>query len=193
MAKYSVEERLDMYNLYIQNYRNSFIASERYAELYPERRQPHRKTFQKLSNHLSEFGTLQNIINHRVIETANEVNVLAQINLNPESGQRKVAEECNLSKSGVQKILAKHGFHDYKFQPVQNLHPGDELRRLEFCQWLCNEIGNDPNFSASVLWSDESLFTNSGIFNRRNSHFYATNNPLMVRELRPQNRFSFNI
>lgn len=194
MVRFSVDERLDMYNVYIRNYRNSVAASQSYANMYPERRQPNRNIFQRISLHLNEFGTLENVRNNRpVIETVNEINVLAQIHINPESSQRKIALECNLSKSGVQKILKKHKYHAFKVKPVQKLHPGDNQRRLEFCHWFRDQLREDPDFSTKILWSDETTFTNSGMFNTRNKHFYAVENPYLIQEVRPQIRFSINI
>ncbi|KAJ8924014.1 hypothetical protein NQ315_006790, partial [Exocentrus adspersus] len=111
---------------------------------------------------------------------------------NPETSQRNIALESNLSKSGVQKIIKKHKYHDYKVKPVQTIHPGDNERRLQFCNWFRDEIREDHDVPCKILWSDESLFTNSGIFNRRNKHFYATQNPYLIQEVRPQIRFSLN-
>lgn len=45
----------------------------------------------------------------------------------------------------------------------------------------------------NILWSDKSLFTNSGMFNRRNTHYYALENPHLTRQVRPQVRFSVNV
>ena len=53
--------------------------------------------------------------------------------------------------------------------------------------------GSDNNFSCKIIWGDETSFTNKGIFNRRNKHFYATNNPHLIQEVRPQVRFSLNL
>lgn len=193
MALYSVSEKLDMYNVYISNQRNSVAASRSYAELYPERRQPTRHIFQRVSSQLNEFHTLERAKNRHVDFTENEVNVLAQIYLNPESSQRRIGSECGLSKTGVQKILKKHKYHDFKYKPVQKLYPGDEHRRLEFCHWFRRLLREDPDFPSKILWTDETLFSNSGVFNRKNKHYYVVENPLLVQEVRPQIRFSINV
>jgi len=54
-------------------------------------------------------------------------------------------------------------------------------------------LNADPMFSTTILWTDETTFTNSGMFNRKNKHFYAQNNPHLVEETKPQNRFSLNM
>lgn len=191
---FPLNEKIDMYNVYIRNYRNAVVAARVYHELYPERRQPDPSSFRRVWARVNQKGHFENRRkrnpnNQRV----SEINVLAQIHINPETSQRKISEDCNLSKSCVQKILKKHKLHDFKFQPVQTLHVGDEQRRLQFCRWFRNELDMDPYFCQKILWTDETLFTNSGIFNRKNKHHYATNNPHLIRSVRPQVRFSVNI
>lgn len=190
---YSVSEKRDMYNAYIRNFRNATISSRVYGELYPERRRPNPTTFLRLFRFVDEHGSFQNKRVRNLGEMANEINVLAQVNIDPGLAQRKIGMECNLSKSGVQKILKKHRYHDFKYKPVQKLHPDDAQRRLDFCRWFRATLRQDPNFCHKIIWSDESLFTNSGMFNRRNKHFYSTQNPHLVREVRPQVRFSVNV
>lgn len=123
----------------------------------------------------------------------NEINILAQIQMNPENSTRSIARECGTSCTTVKRILKKHKYHDYKFKAVQKLHVGDEGRRLEFCRWFQGKLGNDITYARKIIWSDETTFTNSGIFNRRNKHFYATENPHLLQETRPQVRFHLNV
>lgn len=195
MVRYTLEERKDMFELYIKCSRNSLRAKQRYVELYPERNHPDIKIFRRLSQTLAECGSFNRSRDHYVTrrEPVSDINVLAQIHINPENSCRKIAPECNLSKSRVQQIIRKYGYHDYKYQPVQNLNPNDPQRRLEFCNWFRRKLRNDNNFSCKIIWGDETSFTNKGIFNRRNKHFYATNNPHLIQEVRPQVRFSLNL
>lgn len=130
---------------------------------------------------------------YRERNTNNEINVLAQVNINPEYSSRFIASQCGITASGVQKILKKYKFHDYKFQRVQKLHPGDSERRLTFCNWYQRMINANPNFCNTILWTDETTFTNSGMFNRKNKHFYAVANPHLFQETKPQIRYSINL
>lgn len=171
------------------------VAVQNYAQLYPERRQPDRSTFRRQVIRLNEIGNLGDRSRNRGanLDNVSEINVLAQVHANPEVSQREIGKECNLSQSQVQKFLKKNKFHYYKYQPTQSLHPGDNERRLQFCHWFRDQLREDPNFTKTILWSDESLFTNKGMFNRRNQHFYATENPHLIRQVRPQIRFSLNV
>ncbi|CAH1109917.1 unnamed protein product [Psylliodes chrysocephalus] len=75
---------------------------------------------------------------YQVPHTDNEINVLAQIHINPENSTRRIAKECVVGTSTVKRILKKHKCHGYKFQKVQKLHAGDSDRRLIFCHSTMN-------------------------------------------------------
>lgn len=104
-----------------------------------------------------------------------------------------MASELNLSQSRVWRTLHQNRFKPYKIHVSHTLLPGDNLRRLEYCNWLLGRIENDENFLNNIIWTDESKFTNSGMFNRNTEHYWAVENPRQNRARRPQNRFGINV
>ncbi|KAJ8911709.1 hypothetical protein NQ315_013171 [Exocentrus adspersus] len=184
MERYSADEIIDMYNIYHRIMKNCSRTEDNHIGQSS-------KVWRDVYSSFIHWVMYQK--RRLVHDTTNEINVIAQIHINPETSQRNIALESNLSKSGVQKIIKKHKYHDYKVKPVQTIHPGDNERRLQFCNWFRDEIREDHDVPCKILWSDESLFTNSGIFNRRNKHFYATQNPYLIQEVRSQIRFSLNV
>lgn len=194
MVRYSRSEKKDMYDVYIKCNRNSGEAAERYLQLYPGRRQPSLLIYYRIALNMAHEGNIEKKRGKYLKRnTINEINVLSQVYINPETSSRAISRECGVSASTVKNILKKHKYHDYKFQTVQKLHPGDYNRRIEFCRWYKRKLNNDVSFHGRILWTDESTFTNSGIFNRKNKHFYATDNPHLIQEVRPQIRFSINL
>lgn len=190
---YSAEEKYDMYNIYIKSNRDSTAAAVNYATTYPDRQQPHRTIFSRIAKALMS-GSLSNPRKkYEKPPSANEINVLAQLYINPRQSSRAISSQCGISDSFARKIIKKYKYHDYKYTPVQKLYPGDPDRRLEFCQWFQDQTAADPLFCRKIIWSDESLFTNCGMFNRRNAHVYALENPHLIREVRNQYRFSVNV
>lgn len=93
----------------------------------------------------------------------------------------------------VQNTLKTNKFKPYKIHLTQTLIPGDEERRLQFCQWLLAETENDQDLLKNIIWTDECRFTNLGLFNRHNEHYWARENPHLNVPARPQHRFGFNI
>lgn len=70
----------------------------------------------------------------------------------------------------VQRILKEHRLHAYHFVKVQNLLPENYGCRVNFCTWLLAKEEEQPGFSHSILFTDESCFTCEDSFNVHNSH-----------------------
>jgi hypothetical protein len=83
--------------------------------------------------------------------------------------------------------------HPYSFTVLQAFRPGDNTRRIDFCEFLVVKMQEDANFLSKIIWTDEAKFTREGIINRRNLHHWAQENPHAVREAHFQDTFSFNV
>lgn len=104
-----------------------------------------------------------------------------------------MVNNLDLPYSQIQRTLKEEKFKPYKIHISQTLQPGDELRRLDFCQWLLGKIAENGNFLENIIWTDECRFTNCGFFNRHNEHYWARENPRVNIQVRPQHRFGFNV
>lgn len=90
--------------------------------------------------------------------------------------------------------MKSHSYKPFKIHISQTLQPGDPERRLAYCLWLREEINRQGNnFLNKIIWSDETKFTNCGIFNRHNEHIWSIENPEGNRQGRPQVRFDINV
>lgn len=112
---------------------------------------------------------------------------------NPRGSTRQFALELNMPRSRIQKILKNHRYHPYKLHVSQELRPGDNERRLEFCNWLDRKLQQNEDFLNNIIWTDECNFSTSGLFNRNNEHYYAVENPHQNQQVRRQGRASFNV
>lgn len=93
----------------------------------------------------------------------------------------------------IWRTLKANKYRPYKIHLSQKLRPGDEIRRMDFCNWLQNKVEEDNGFLSKVIWTDECSFTTQGIFNRHNEHYWSIENPRQHQEVRPQGRMSFNV
>lgn len=187
--------RLDLLEAYFLNNKNPSAALEWYRIKYPLRLVPTRKVITNLLNNLAEGGSFtKNTVRHsRVLDENIEIAVLLLVEAYPEISSRDVAGQVGVSHSIVLKIWKKHGYKCYRHgRIVQALHSGDNIRRITFCRWLRGKISRDNNFLNYILWSDETNFSNNGMYNRRNHHYWSKENPLRFRESHNQVRFSFN-
>lgn len=69
----------------------------------------------------------------------------------------------------------------------------DLNRRLNFCQWAQNQIGENEEFFKFVLFTDESTFHRNGFVNRHNFHYYDRENPHVVQKNHYQHNWSLNV
>ena len=192
---YSKEEKFDMVSCFILSNRNCYVAERMYLNQYPERRQPNRRTFSKLVSNLKEYAAFKKPVLSRQKPCNEEkvINVLLAVTENPGISTRKIEQNIGVAKSTAQFILNKHKFHPYKYRICQGLRPGDAERRRTFCEWYTRKCQEFEDFPYQIIWSDESRVTKNGIFNRRNHHYWATENPRLVKEARHQDRFGFNM
>lgn len=191
---FSNVEKRDILECYIKCNKNGQRAAERYFELYFNRRQPSMPTFKNIYDNLGRYGsfskpkkTVENI------DQETQINVLAATYRNPSTSTRELAVDCGTSQRTAVRILKKHKFHPYKLLIGQTLHVGDSEKRIRYCTWLLNMSQENQQFPLQVLWSDETRFTNCGLFNRHNEHMWMQANPHQVRQRRPQIKFGFNV
>lgn len=195
MAGYSNEEKLDMLETYFKSNRNATEASRTYEENFPERTHPSKRYFRRLIVNLLNDGSFEkrrsshyNINNQENINTVTEY-----VANNDTTSVRQAAREVEMSKTTVHRILRKQKFHPYKPVIVQGLNHTDYPRRMAFSEWYTHKCEEDPEFHKKVLWIDETRFTNCGIYNRHNTHFWSVENPHKVTERRFQTKFGFNV
>lgn len=64
---------------------------------------------------------------------------------------------------------------------------------MAFCQTMLQRSEEDPDFFNKILWTDESRFERTGVFNVHNYHSWAIENPHLARASNFQTRFSVNL
>lgn len=94
--------------------------------------------------------------------------VLQAVEENWYTNLRAISVQVNLSRTSVWNILKEHKYRAYKAQSHQMLYEDDNIARLEFCNTFLDRVRDEELFGRKVLWTDESLFTVDGIFNKQN-------------------------
>jgi hypothetical protein len=90
----------------------------------------------------------------------------------PTISTRKISNQVNACTSKVWRTLHKSQLYPYHVQRVQALIPRDYPLRVQFCEWLLQQNGNDENFNSRILGMDETTFTPNGLMNFRNTYLY---------------------
>lgn len=193
--RYTNEEKCDMLVCFIKNHRNAALASNSYAESYPERHQPNERYFSKLFTNLRIYGCFEQPRpkNYNKANNIRDNEVLNHFNENPTTSTRTSSTELNIPRTTIRRVLQQNKYHPYKPTIVQGLVEEDFGRRLTFCNWYITKCQENINFSGSILWTDESYISNCGIFNKHNHHHWATENPRLIAQRRLQTRFGMNV
>lgn len=172
---------------------NAAAAVREYRRRYPDRRQPNARVFVTMHQRFRDFG-LKTVMDRQPRGQINEENaIIRAFNNNPRLSSRRAALQLRKSKSKILRVLHKDNQRPYHLQAVQKLLPGDENRRLTFCNWILNSVQENPQFLHKILWTDESCFTRTGVFNHHNSHIWAQENPRGIRIRSFQHEFSVNV
>lgn len=196
-GEYSNRDILNLFYIHGECNRITERTCRRFNETYPHLPIMNKAKFKRMEENFIQFGSIRKVKRIRqkqVVDVENnEVNVLANFEHNPHGSIRSCAKDSGLSYYGVQAILKKHKMHPFSLEFVQQLLPGDNLRRINFCEGMLVKIQEDRNFLKRIIWTDEAKFDREGIVNRRNWHYWAAENPHFKRSISSQYKFSFNV
>lgn len=187
----------DLMEAYFLNDKDISRSLRWYSVKYPDRQIPSRKVLKRLVNNLRTLGRFDKRPRepHQENHTINdeELDILIYFSAFPKTSVREGEHEIGVSKSKIHRVLKKHGFKSYvEGRLVQKLLPGDTERRKYFCLDIQARLLEDPNFLDNIIWTDESNFSNNGMYNRNNNRIWSKENPLRVTETNNQVRFSLN-
>lgn len=187
---------------YFLNYKNISQSLQWYREKYPDRITPSRFVFKRLVNNLTNLGRFDRRRRRRRLPEPeqqmlnakdDELDILIYFEAYPKSSVREAEIDLGFSKSKIHRVLKKYKFKSYiEGRLIQKLRPGDAERRLSYCQEMERLIIDYQHFLNNIIWSDESNFSNNGMYNRHNNRIWSRQNPLRIRETNDQVRFSFN-
>lgn len=196
MAGYSNEELFNLFCIHGECNKIVSRTCRKFNGMYPHLPPMTEKKFRRYQNNFLRTGSVCAKKTKFAAVTANEdneVSVLAYFEAYPRVSIATAEHDLGIPHSSIHRILRKHKMHSYKFVTVCALQEQDHQLRVEFCEMLLVRYQEDPNFLQNIIWTDESKFSHEGIFNRHNSHFWAQQNPHLVRERGFQNKFSFNV
>lgn len=184
---FTEQEKIDMLECFLANNKSPALAIREYRAKFPDRTIPERHIFLKIYKAFKNSGTIRKEKRNRrrsVLNEDKQLDVLLHFEENSETSTRLAAVDLSLSKTSLVRCLSINKWHPYKFQPVQKLHERDYPRRMDFCREM---LQFDPNNFTKILWTDEAIFTTaSGIFNRKNTYYWSSENKRKTLEVQKQ-------
>lgn len=193
MPSYLNAELADMHFIYGLCDGNTLASRREYENRFPGRRVPAPAMFARIHQALRDRGTFRRSLREGVHNADLEREILDEVNRDPETSTRALARQFGVHHTTVWRTINREGLYPYHFLRVHGLENTDHQQRVQFCRWLLHNEVEDCNFLQSIIWTDESTFTREGVFNVHNRHYYAQENPHLVRQQRFQRRFSINV
>lgn len=197
MNNYTNEIILDLFAIHSSAHNVIIRTCREFNAKYPHLNPMNPRKFLRLKNKVITTGNLNPPRNRKksiLNDEETQINVLAYFTAYPKTSIRHASEEIGISFSSVQRILSEHKFHPYSFIRLQKLSEQDFGRRLMFCEdFLLKFQEHGINFLKNIIWSDEAKFSKRGVHNHRNQHFWATENPHLVKQVDNQFQFSVNV
>ena len=198
---YSNRERQIILTYYIKNNLNCRSAIRNMIEDNPGMHVPSRKTFTSIYRKFQETSNLQRQKRTVSLNENAELNILLAIEENPNTSIRNISQTLRRTQENiqqtsygkVQRTLKKYHLKPFKIKPTTKLTQRQKDDRVTFCRLILDRININHNFLKTVLWTDESTFSTSGLFNRKNTREWARENPHSYREFRFQGRQSVNV
>lgn len=198
MQRYSNAEKADIHYMYGAANGNAVAAQRLYRERFPQRPVPDRRIFQRVHRQLCETGSFhadrRDAGCSRTVRTPHRIEAIVDdVDERPDGSTRAMARSHGVSHMTVWRVLHEEHLHPYHLHGVQALQEADYPRRVTFARWYLQQCTVQPQFAASVLFTDEATFTRDGMFNTHNEHVWATSNPHATRVRCTQQRFSVNV
>jgi hypothetical protein len=110
MVKFENYEKWDMITAYIESRKNSSVAANLYFTRYPERRQPNRVIFSKLSYNLQNYGSFVKPRPKKYFKRNKEtetINVLGFVEVNQNTSSREIEGEVGVSRTTALRIYTQ--------------------------------------------------------------------------------------
>ncbi|VVC31063.1 Protein of unknown function DUF4817 [Cinara cedri] len=143
-------QKVDMLFIYSECQKNERRAAQTYDQCYPDREHPAHSFIYNLKRNLKTYGSLSKSVKNQ---------------------QRKRGDV--LDKKVEEQLLA------YVRSNSRVSGYGTLVESLEYLipQFLITGLDKNPLILNSILWTDESKFTNNGVINKQNNRYWDDQNP----------------
>src|SRR5678815_1201571 len=195
--QYTQDEKRDMLEVYITQ-GNVRRAAAEYGQRYPHRRPPSHMAFHRVYR---RFQGTRSIVQPLITHGSGVVSVHSTSNWTfcyiPMKIQRP--HYGRLVRSWEYRRKPYDGFvlHTTCIHIGHTLcmvmHRGDQKERLGFLAVIDCLLTDVPDLLENILWTDESRFTNNGMYNRWNFRHWAETNPRLTFTSHHQVSYSVNV
>ena len=186
---YSVKQRVHTVWFYAETKSISRIQTKfvKHFNLDRKHGKPSKPTILGMVNKFFETGSVLDIRcsgrKKTGRSTANIDKIRRAILKSPKRPVRRLSTEHKVKRSTIHNILRKDlKKFQYKIQIKQKIKAADKRARIVFCNWVSEQIEQEPLFLSNIWSSDEAHFHLSGHVNKQNMRFWGSENPKEIVE-----------
>ncbi len=187
MKQYTLEQRLQIIQIFYQNNRSLKGTLRALRPFYGPHNRPSQSTIQRLVKKFESTFTLHNVpVPVKQRKARSEQNIAAasaSVEQDPNQSLTRRSQSLGISVTSLWRILRKDlGLHPYKIKLTQELKQLDHFKRRTFVNWAQQQLENDADFHSKIIFSDESHFWLNGFVNKQNMRYWSGNNPHVLHE-----------
>jgi hypothetical protein len=176
MVKIMFAEMADMHLIYGAADANGREAVHFYTEKFPMSWQPHPSTVATIGQQLCKVGSLRpiNRVSKNCWNTRHRRTLLEEVADDLSTQMHAMTCTAPVSHSTVRCILHKQAL---SLPPAiyEKCKPKLPPQKAS-CQWFLKHSVREPNFTSSVLFTDDATFTQDGGANKCDMHLWAEEN-----------------
>lgn len=187
MERYTVPQRVFLVRSYYENGCSPAAAARKARSKYGKHLSLGLNTVKRLVQKFEATGSVEDKkapgppVTVRTEENIGRVQ--ESVNQNPRTSTRRRAQELEISRRSLQRVLKKElHVHPYKISTVQKLQPSDPQTRYKFAQRMMGLQAENDGFFDNIIFSDEANFYLSGYVNRQNYRIWGSENPRAILE-----------
>lgn len=187
MAPYTVQQRINIVQIYYENRRSVTITLRKLRPLFGRNNVPSERAIRDLVQKFETSGMLIDKprvrYQRRGRSDENIARVSDSVREEPTTSIRRRSQQLTLSYGTTQRILTKDlHLKAYKIQLTQELKETDHQKRRTFVNWVLENTEVDADFCKKIVLSDEAHFHLNGFVNRQNCRIWGSENPHVIQE-----------
>lgn len=187
MERYTIQQRIDFIEFYIQNSRSMTNTLRKIRAKYGRNFVISKNTVQNCVDKFYSTGSVHDLPRSghpRTARSIENISVVSEsVTENPRTSIRHRAQEIGLSRSSLHRILKLDlKLHAYKVQLTQQIKIRYHYQRKTFAEWTLNQLEEDEDFLKKIIFSDEAHFDLGGYVNKQNCRIWGSENPRIFEE-----------
>lgn len=157
-----------------------------FAQEYPNVIPPSRQTMHALAKKFHDTGS---VIDKKrsgrpkdVNTDENQETVRTFYQQAPSTSAVRASLQLHIPRTSLRRIMKDIHLKIWRPRLLHEMNEDDFDRRLEFCEWLQQQLLEDITIRDRIIWTDEATFKLNGHVNLHNAVYYSTENPHLVWE-----------